>query len=69
MVYKQGSRKGEIRDNFNQIIKTIGGENRARMAERLSEIAPDLVERVDSIHSVEKIAKAYTSTPKIKEAI
>lgn len=69
LVYKQGSRKGEIRDNFNQIIKTIGGENRARMAERLSEIAPDLVERVDSIHSVEKIAKAYTSTPKIKEAI
>lgn len=69
LVYKQGSRKGEIRDNFNQIIKTIGGENRARMAERLSEIAPDLVERVDAINAVWKLIDSYINPPELKKMV
>ena len=69
LVYKQGSRKGEIRDNFNQIIKTIGGENRARMAERLSEIAPDLVERVDAINAVWKLMDSYINPPELKKMV
>lgn len=67
IVYRQGDRRGQVRDNFNQIIKTIWGENRARMAERLGEIAPDLLERVSAIHGVEKLAKAYTNTPKLSK--
>lgn len=40
LVYKDGARKGEIKDNFNQIINTLDGPNRAVMAERLNQLKP-----------------------------
>lgn len=65
LVYRDWSRRWEIRDNFYQIIKTIGGENRAKMASRLSEIAPDLLERVEAIKLIASISKAYANPPRV----
>lgn len=69
LIYRQGNRKGTIRDNFMSIIKNLGWENRARMRERLLKLMPDIEERIDAINNLPKLSKAYTQTPKFSKAM
>ena len=69
LIYRQGDRKGKLRDNFISIIKNLWGENRWFMRDRLLQIMPDIEARVDAINNLPKIAKAYTSVPKFSKTL
>ena len=57
IVYDGGKREWQVRDNIQQIVKTINNPNRAEMKERLTQIMPDLATRSQSIQNMTKLAK------------
>lgn len=65
LVYQQGERKWQIRDNYHSILKNLGTQNRKMMAQRLETIYPDLSARVEAINMLPKLAKAYQGAPQM----
>ena len=65
LVYQQGERKWQIRDNYHSILKNLGTQNRRMMAQRLETIYPDLSARVEAINMLPKLAKAYQGAPQM----
>lgn len=65
LVYQQGERKGQIRDNYYSILKNLGTQNRRQMAQRLENIYPDLSARVEAVNMLPKLAKAYQNSPQM----
>ena len=63
LIYKQGDRKGQLRDNFQQIINTLDWSNRARMLQRLDELRPGLWDEIRAVHMMGKLADMYFKTP------
>lgn len=63
LIYREWSRKGQIKDNFNQIINTLDWPNRARMLERLDSLRPGLWDEIRAVHMMGKLADAYFKTP------
>lgn len=63
LTYREWSRKGQIKDNFNQIINTLDWPNRARMLERLDSLRPGLWDEIRAVHMMGKLADAYFKTP------
>lgn len=63
LIYKQGDRKGQLRDNFQQIINTLDWSNRARMLQRLDELRPGLGDEIRAVHMMGKLADMYFKTP------
>lgn len=66
LVYKQGSNKGQIRDNFNQIINTLDWPNRAKMLERLEGLRPWLWDEIRAVHLMKNLADSYYKQPKAR---
>ena len=69
LVYQQGSRKGETRDNFYSIIKNMNTANRGQMRKRLSNIFPDLEARAEAINMLPKLANAYQNSPQMMKTM
>jgi hypothetical protein len=69
LFYRDARRRGEVKDNFISILRNIGGENRARMRNRLLEIMPDLDARIEAILTTQKLAKAYTTPSKFTKKV
>ena len=65
IVYRQWDRIWQLRDNYQQIMKTLWGPNRDIMRERLLQIMPDIELRVDAINNLPKLVNKYTDTSKI----
>ena len=63
LIYKQGNRKGQLRDNFEQIINTLDWPNRARMLQRLDELRPGLGDEIKAVHMMGKLTDMYFKTP------
>ena len=63
LIYKQGDRKGQLRDNFEQIVNTLDWPNRARMLQRLDELRPGLWDEIRAVHMMGKLADMYFKTP------
>lgn len=66
LVYKQGANKGQIRDNFNQIVNTLDWPNRAKMLERLEGLRPWLWDEIRAVHLMKKLADSYYKQPKAR---
>jgi DNA-directed RNA polymerase subunit F len=69
LFYRDARRRGEVKDNFISILRNIGGENRARMRNRLLEIMPDLDARIEAILTTQKLAKEYTTPSKFTKKV
>lgn len=69
LVYQQGSRKWETRDNFYSIIKNMNTANRGQMRKRLSNIFPDLEARAEAINMLPKLANAYQNSPQMMKTM
>lgn len=63
LIYKQGNRKGQLRDNFEQIVNTLDWPNRARMLQRLDELRPGLGDEIKAVHMMGKLTDMYFKTP------
>jgi len=63
LIYKQGDRKGQLRDNFEQIVNTLDWPNRARMLQRLDELRPGLWDEIRAVHMMGKLTDMYFKTP------
>lgn len=44
-------------------MNTLDGPNRSIMAERLNSLRPGLVEEIQAVHHMKKLADAYYRTP------
>ena len=70
LVYMQGERKGELRDNFYSILRTLNTQNRQKMKARLENlIYPGIGARVEAIRMLPELAKAYQNSPQMLKAI
>ena len=63
LIYKQGDRKGQLRDNFEQIVNTLDWPNRSRMLQRLDELRPGLWDEIRAVHMMGKLTDMYFKTP------
>lgn len=69
LVYQQGEKKGQIKDNFYSIISTLNTQNRQKMKARIEKLFPDLGARVEAIRMLPILAKAYQSSPQMMRAL
>lgn len=68
-VYKESTRKGQVRNNFYSIIKNLTGHNRKVMLQRLEKYYPGIGEEIEAIHIVEKLVRAYNKSPQMIKAL
>lgn len=68
-MYQIGEKKGQIKDNFFSIIKTLGTQNRQKMKARLEQLYPEIGARVEAINMLPKLAKAYQDSPAMMKAL
>lgn len=69
LFYVQWPKKWQLRDNYYQIMKTLGNENRGKMLQRLEQIMPDIKYRVEAINNLPLLAKAYTDTSTLSKVV
>ncbi len=61
LIYKQGDKKWQFKDNFDSYIKNINNDAKSAMRERLQEVMPDLSLRIEAINKLPSIYKTYTT--------
>jgi len=70
LVYMQGERRGELRDNFFSILRTLNTQNRQKMKARLENtIFPGIGARIEAIRMLPELAKAYQNSPQMLKTI
>ena len=57
LVYQQGEKRWQIKDNFYSILSTLNTQNRQKMKARLERIFPDLGARIEAIRMQPILAK------------
>lgn len=68
-VYKESTRKGQVRNNFYSIIKNLTGHNRKVMLQRLEKYYPGIGEEIEAIHITEKLVRLYNKSPQMIKAL
>ena len=59
IVYREKRKAGQLKDNFNQILKNLDEPNRRRLSQRLDELLPWVEEKVRAINMLPKLIDNY----------
>ena len=59
IVYREKRKAGQLKDNFNQILKNLDEPNRRRLSQRLNELLPWVEEKVRAINMLPKLIDNY----------